>query len=220
MPEFFKLFSLGKLGTPYAQTIISDNDVFFTDCPECERNRFNEDNEDLSLIIIQGKRKLPDYLLCGHWPIKIVSQRVIDAWQKHGVTGYTSFPIQKLLDKKMEQVHHDVQYHVVKVTGRVELDFEKMGVRIVEQCDTCGVVRYDKDLWCWKFKFFKDYTYDGSDLFAAKHFEYTPYCTKKILEITHREKFTNFGFRLQTPTATLSNPSPDIDLKELFRKKK
>jgi len=216
MVASYTMSHLQKKGTPYASTIVSDNDIYLTSCHKCERTRFNHDNRDLELII-EGKRKLPDFLMCGHYPLAIVSQKVIDVWEKHNITGYTTIPIKKLIDRKSEQVHHDCQYHCITITGRIELDFEKMGVCIIKQCSTCGAVDYDKPNWEWgSLTFVKQDTYDGSDLFAARHFEATSLCSKKILEVAYKEKLTNFQFRPLESMFSYFGESPIICLKELF----
>ena len=210
------IFTMGSNKmTPYAPTINSSNDIYLNNCSECGRTRYNDDNKDLSLVI-EGKRKLPDYLLCGHYPLTIVSKKVIEIWRKYSVTGYTAFPIKKLVDKKGTVVHSDFQYFNVSVTGSIELDFKRMGVSIVNQCSICGCFDFNKNTWEFGTAFLKQGTHDGSDLFYPKY-SGGLCCTRKMLEIVYKEKLTNFKFNTFESMFIFINSPPAIDLKEFFR---
>jgi len=122
-----------------------------------------------------------------------------------------------LIDNKGNQIHADFQYYCVLITGRIELDFERMGVYVKNQCSVCGAVDYDKETWEWDSVFTKEGTHDGSDLFVAKHFEAAPICTKGLLEVVYKEKLTNFQFRPFDSMFSCFNTPPAIDLKDLFK---
>ena len=215
MEKFFNVHTNRKRGAPYAPTIKSNKDVYLSNCPECDRTRFNEENRDLSLVI-EGYRKLPDGLLCGHYPLTIVSEKVIDIWQKYNVSGYSYFPINKLFDMKGNEIYTECKYFNVITTGRAELDFDKMNIHIISECSTCGYVEYNKETWEFGEAFYKDETYDDSDLFALKYFEKSLLCTKKILEISYKEKLTGFQFKTFASMFIYINSPPAIDLKDLF----
>ena len=217
MTKFFTIDHVEKRGTPYASKIISDDVVYFDACLECGRSQFNHSNRDLALVV-EGKRTLPDYLLCGHYPLKIVSQRVIDAWQKNDITGYTAFPIRNLIDAKGNEIHLDYKCFCVTITGRVELDLERMGVFIRKQCSACGALDYSKETWEWDLVSVNGSTHDGSHLFVAKHFESVPICTIKVLEVVYKENLTNFQFRTYESMFSMLT-SPVIDLKSIFQSK-
>jgi len=214
--EFYCVGSDG--GNPYVPLMVSSNDIDLDNCPECGRTRYNKQNRDLSLVI-EGRGKLPDYLPCVR-SLSVVSQRVIDVWQKYDITGYTAFPINKLLDKHRNEVHQDSQYYNVTITGRMELDFERMGVAIEYQCSTCGTIEYNRKPWEFGSAFIKEGSHDGTDLFAAKHFEMAPICTRKMLEIVYNEKLTNFQFKHFETKFIYINSPPPIDLKAFFKKTK
>ena len=217
MLDFYCIELLEKRGTPYAPTIVSEQDLFLANCIECGRTHFNDANRDLSLII-EGKRKLPDTLMCGHIPLTIVTSNVIEAWEKHNITGYTSFPIKQLLDLKRNPIQTEVQYYCVNINGYIELDFEKMGVQIIEICSMCGPNVYSKNIREWGTAYFKEHTYDGSDLFVPKYFEGVTLCTKRVLKIIYEEKLTNFDFRHYKYMFGWKIDAPEVNLKELFSK--
>jgi len=74
----------------------------------------------------------------------------------------------------------------------------------------------NKETWEWGEDIVKKGSYDGSDLFVAKHFERATACTKKMLEIVYKEKLTNFEFRPHG--FPLGKTPPAIKLKEFFSK--
>jgi len=217
MNDFYFFITDNKRGTPYAPTIVSSNPIYLDNCPKCDATRFNENNRDLSLII-EGKRALPDYLNCGHYSLCIVSDKVIEAWQKNNVTGYTVFPIKKLFtDKKGNELSTNVQYFNVTITGRAELDYKQMNIKIKKQCSKCGYIEYNKDTWEFGTAVIKTGTYDGSDLFVVKGFEAMPICTIKMLEIVYKEKLTNFAFRSYKSLFSYLHLPPAVDLKTIFK---
>ena len=213
MRTYFSISHNDNRKTPYASTILNNNGGYLEDCPLCGRTRFNEANKDL-VLLIEGKGKLPDYLQCGHYPLTIVSDRVLQTWKDVSVSGYESFPI-KIIDNENKKRNHE-QYHNIIITGRAELDFEKMGVKIVSICQECGEVEYNKQDWEFGKAIIKDNTYDGSDLFTFKYFCAAPLCTLKILEAVYNNKLTNFQFMFLESFFIYLDTSP-IDLKELLR---
>ena len=178
--------------TPYAPTIVNSGEVFLSKCPKCGRIRYNYANREISLLI-EGKGKLPDYLMCGHYPLMIVSDRVLNIWEKAGITGYTSFLVE-LVDYQMDKIR-DVQYHNIIVTGKAELDFTKMGIKIKKVCSKCGAVEYNKQTWEFGTAIMKESTYDHSDLFVLNFFPTAPLCTIKVLETVHDNKLKSFKFQ-------------------------
>ena len=201
--------------TPYAPTILNTEDAFLSNCSKCGRTRFNDSNRDL-ILLLEGKGKLPDFLSCGHYPLTLISERTLDVWRAAGITGYESFPV-KLVNKQDEEIC-DVQYHNIIITGRAELDYKKMGVKIKKICSKCGAVEYNKETWEFGEAFMKENTYDGSDLFVTKYFERAPICTFKVLEIVYKNKLTNFAFG--NFEEKFFYTAPDINMKELFKKPK
>jgi len=87
MNQFFEI-SANIRRSLYAPQIINDKDAFLDNCKKCGRTRFNEKNKVLKLAI-EGKGKFPDTLLCGHYPLFIISNFALEEWQKYGVTGLT-----------------------------------------------------------------------------------------------------------------------------------
>ena len=211
MENYYTISHDNNIKTPYAPTIINSGEAFLSKCPKCDRTRYNYANRELSLLV-EGKGKLPDYLMCGHYPLMIVSDRVLTIWEKEGVTGYTSYPV-VLVDQQMEEIIN-AQYYNIIISGRAELDFTKMGVKIKKVCSKCGAVEYNKETWEFGEAIMKESTYDKSDIFTYQFFEASPACTKKVLEIVYRNKLT--GFRFKELKLKFAYGAPKIDLKGLF----
>ena len=215
MSSLYTMGHIEKNGTPYVPTILNSNEAFLDNCPKCDRTRYNYSSKNLSLLV-EGKGMMPDFLKCGHYPIKIVSERALKSWEEAGITGYTSFPVTLFDNKKKEIVQP--RYHNIMVTGEAELDFGKMGVVITNICDVCDAVDYNKPTWEFGAAIMKENTYDATDLFVFKYFEASPTCTTKLLETVYRDKLTNFRFCSFETKFMFMAPKQYIDLKAMFNK--
>jgi len=202
-----------KRGTPYAPTILNSDDVFLDNCPKCGRTRYNHCNDKI-VLLVEGKRTLPDFLLCGHYPLTIISDKTLKAWKNAQITGYTSSSV-RIFNKQKEEISQP-QYHYITITGRAELDFEKMGVEIINICDVCGVVDYNKQTWEFGLAVIKENTYDNSDLFTFEYFDASVSCSIRVLETVYRNKLTNFRFKDLESKFMFMTPTQCIDLKSLF----
>ena len=80
-------------------------------------------------------------MMCGAYPLIIVSKDVIDAWKTEGISGFSAYPV------TVRNMSSPKEYYHVVVEGRCEPDLEKMGFKIVEQCEGCSAVTYDKPIW-------------------------------------------------------------------------
>ena len=201
--------------TPYAPSISTGES---SEICQCGGVVYDIDHKNISLVI-EGKRKLSDHLMCGAYPLIVVSTKVIEAWEKYNVTGYKAFPVKKLVNVKGNEMITDMKYFNVQVTGKeVELDFEEMGVYVKNQCPICGKCEFNKEVWEFGKPIIKEDTYDGSDWFLTGYFK-SPLCTKRILEITFKEKLKNFRFRSFEAFQNHTGDFSDVDLKVMFGKK-
>lgn len=211
MSDFFG-FSSARSNV-YAPTILNE-DGHFTMCKKCGAGYLKENFTDVDLLL-EGKGKMPDILLCGSWPLLLVSPRVIECWEQNEVTGYTSYPARLFRKVNKELVEEDVCYRNVEITGRAELDFAAMGVQ-VSFCSACGVVKFSKHTWEFGEAVYKTGSWDGSDLFVFKYFEASPVCGMKNLEIIYKNKLTKF--RIKRMEDKFNFMSDEVDIKSLFRK--
>jgi len=216
MEQFYDISHIEKKGTPYASAILSNSGTYLSTCHKCKSIKVNRSNKDL-ILVIEGKGELPDYLLCGQYPLFIISNKTLKMWQKYSVTGYDAFPIAGLINKDGEEIITDIRYFDIHITGRVKFDFNKMNVKIKYRCQKCGAVEYNKQVWQFGLAYVKQGSYDESDLFVAEYFETAPLCTEKILDIVYKENLTNFKFRTFESQFMFLNRPPAIDLQKHFR---
>ena len=223
MESYYSIKRQISYGTPYAPFIISSNPISLDNCPKCGGHRFNDNNKDISLVVeidptdycpvcskmfgehdgnycmdihnIYNAKIFPDYLLCGAGPLIIISNRVLDLWQQHNVTGYSTTPIKHLYDNDRSILACHVNYYNITLTGYAELDFEKMGIEIVSHCSICGATQYNKNTWEFGSAYLKADSHDGSDLFRLRFFDKLPLCTMKITDMMQKEGLTNFEFK-------------------------
>lgn len=212
MEEYYRFGSNFKnKKKPYASKIIRDKKIF-KECFQCGSLYLHEEIRETTLMV-EGKGKLPDIILCGHYPLIIVSEKVLDAWEKEYLTGYDSF-IVKLINSEMVEISKEIKYYNIIITGRADLDFEKMGIKIISKCSECGQVKFDKESWEFGTAILKEGTYNNSDLFVLNHFEGVPLCNKKNLEIIYKYELTNFRF--EKIDTMFDYMATEIDIKSLF----
>lgn len=210
MTEFFNFTS--SRSNVYAPTILNKEDHFLL-CKKCGSLYLKEKFTNVDLLI-EGKGKLPDILMCGHWPLLLVSPRVIECWEQNGITGYRSSRARLFRKVNKELVEEDVCYRNVEITGRAELDFEKMGVQVTV-CSVCGTNQFNKHTWEFGKAIYKSNSWDGSDLFVFTYFEYSPSCGIKNLEIIYKNKLTKFSIQRMEDKFNYES-SQDVDLKAMF----
>jgi hypothetical protein len=215
MEKYYSISHENSGKTPYAPTIISNNNVYLSDCSGCGKSRFNHSNRDITLLI-EGEGKLPDYLLCGHYPLIILSDKVLKAWDKSNITGYESFPV-KLIDDHHRKISKESPYHNIIITGRAELDLYEMDINVTSICEVCGSVEYNKQIWEFGKSIMKEKSYDGKDLFTFKYFEAAPICTLKVLATAYENKLSNFRFQDYETMFMYIGPNQSINLKEMFK---
>jgi hypothetical protein len=146
---------------------------------------------------VDKKRKYPDILGCGAWPLRIVSQAVLDDWTAVGVKGYETFPLEVRGEAGSPRLDAPAYYHL-KITGRCELDTDAMGIKILFRCPKC---RYKNVEPIWPVDpIIKRDTWDGSDLFSSDLFPMQTFCTEAVRALTNKNRRTNFRFESLSTT--------------------
>ena len=195
--------SLHTRGFPWASRIVVglDNKVV---CGEC-RGVLRRPEGDLQVMLERDKgNKWPDALGCGHYPLFIVSERTLEAWQKDGVGEFPIGGAITFLDplpKKLEQMKAPsyVWLDGDQMLG-ARLDFEASGFVGVQFCGTCGR-RWDdikatfhrQHSMPWSHVFV-DGTWNGVNLFTTDISPTAFFCTDKVVESAIRHRLTNFRF--------------------------
>lgn len=187
----FYIFSSNTDSEVYASKIINSEDHFAI-CSACGSAYLKAKLYEIDLLI-EGKGELPDAIVCGHWPILLVSDKVYTVWANNNISGITHYPVRLYRKDGASLRQIEARYHNIVITGRCELDLKKMGVEVINRCSECGTVKYNKEIWEFGSATLKKNSWDGSDFFTARQFEYTALCTTKNLELIYRHKLTNFS---------------------------
>lgn len=212
MGEYFSLSSNIKSRTPYASTIINFKDLIFI-CKTCGSMHFYENINEI-ILLVEGKGKFPDKMLCGHLPLTIVSDNVLNAWKENNITGYLYNNV-KLVSKNGMDINNELKYYNITVTGKTELDIEKMGISIKSRCNDCGQVKFGNEIFDVSNAIMKDNSYNSTDLFVFNFFKNSPLCNKRTIEIIYKYKLTNFFIKKIEKVFDLTDPG--IDIKTLFK---
>ncbi len=214
MNDFYQ-FSASTKSKIYAFKILhSDN---FLNCRKCGSTYLKKRFEDVDLAV-EGKGKYPDILLCGHWPILVVSNKVLNYWKENDIKGFQSHSVRLFGKNEEELLQNETYYHNIVITGRCSLDLDAMGVEIISKCDTCGTVRYNKESWEFGIPVIKQNSWDGCDLFTSEQFINTPLCTLSNLELIHKYKLTNFS--MKKIEDIFDYCADELNIKDLFTNNK
>lgn len=190
MEEFFR-FSASSKSKIYAPKILNRED-YFVKCIECGSVHLKKEIRNIDLLV-EGKGKYPDILLCGHWPVLIVSDKVLKKWKENNISGFHNYSV-RLFRSNGEEIPTDQAfYHHIIITGRSELNLEMMGVQIISKCGECETVKFNKGTWEFGTPIMKQNSWDGSDLFSFNYFHSSPLCGMKSLELIQNNKLTNFS---------------------------
>ena len=177
-------------------------------CDLCGKGRFRLKNYPKHPLTteVEGGRAFPDVLGCSY-PLLAVSEHVLEDWQNNNITGGAAYPltIAKAQGKRISTIPAPQYYHTF-VTGRCELDFEAMGIRITFLCPKCGYyekesirpkkIFEDDDPFDTSFLVIKANTWDGSDLFTTSWFSHTIFCSQRVVDLASINRHTNFMFQL------------------------
>lgn len=161
---------------------------------------------DLEVILEPNKgRSWPDVLGCGHYPVFVISHRVVEAWGGTAdlgewvVGGRVVFlpPVPRKLEPAQAPTYFWLDGK--KMLG-ARLDFKKSGFVGVKFCPICGT-RSDNMIATfdhhhsrpWSYVFLSG-SWTGANLFTTDLAPTTFFCTQKFMEFANRHGFSNFRF--------------------------
>lgn len=166
-------------------------------------------------VILEGGSQYPDILQCGQYPLLIVSDRVIQNWKDSKFDGFEAIPISinQIVSESLEKIPV-VQYYNIVVTGTCELDYEKMGIKLLEECSECGKATFSKKTWEINEFYVKRDSIEAGDIFVNHHFPRKVLVNEKVAECSYRNKHTNTKFLKEKDV--LNVMARAVDLKLLF----
>jgi hypothetical protein len=136
--------------------------------------------------VIGSASEWPDVIGCEHFtehPI-MVSQRVVTAFQQHGITGCQPKAVEviKKASRRLD-VRTAPQYYFLEVTGRIGVTVPGYTERNEVEPDLAG-----KLAKAW----------DGPDVFGEPPSElgrWALFCSEKVFELARTQRWTNCGFQ-------------------------
>jgi len=177
--------------------------------------RYDEDIDAMAVFL--GKQQLSTPLVCtwhmGRTPydliptgdpmLILISQRVVDVWQKHGFTGWTTFPVE-VWNKKQKLEG----YYGLVITGRCgPIDRSRSEIVWRDPVVPGGEGHYYRRGWL-----FDPETWDGSDLFCPEK-SGAIFVTQRVKEATEQARLTNIMFKPITEMESMVLPG-DPDYRE------
>jgi hypothetical protein len=147
-------------------------------------------------VLLEGGSKFPDILGCGAYPFLILSDRVINALIEANISSFHTYKVGiRDLKSKSKRIYMEIppSYNRVEIDGVCQIDLEKSGIEIISYCPEC----HHMDTRPFVEEGFKIVpgSWNGSDLFRDPVlYPRVNFCTKKLIDMAHQYKFTNFRF--------------------------
>ena len=166
---------------------------------------------------IEGKAKYPDFLLCGHWPLFLISDDVALALEENHINGYVLHPT--TIIPAANNTHPPKQYHALEVTRHIPLDFNAMGVKVLAHCNKCNQAQYDKQTWQFGEAQYEPPEYTSS-FFTFQYFPCGVCCTYDVALLLAQKQFKglritdakyNFTSAVQLPKPYTYKMLRDLD---------
>jgi len=120
--------------------------------------------EPLEFNVMIGRKPM-DLVTTSLVVLYLVSDRIIQAFTDVGITGWSTYPVM-LWDKRGNEIPG---YHGLTVTGRSGPIDDSRSVRMLRDPATDPTVDAGAPYWAWVGLFFKEESWDGSDIFIAKN---------------------------------------------------
>ncbi len=216
MESFFNILPSSANIYIYAPTILPSSLEYY-DCPQCGMLQLPRLKENPVKMIAQGKGKYPDFMLCGHHPYTLLSQKAVNILESEANAQMDLLPVELYDPKGNSRAEEHDGYYIMRPKTVLEMDYQRMGLEVVSDCPECGVMKFDKQPKDFG-KLILDYPEDKPlpDLFRLKHNKYMIFCTKKLLEIIYRNSLKNINASMGRDAYIYG--VEDLNLKEMFKK--
>lgn len=201
--RFFSLShnSFATRGFPWIDKIVAGLITGQT-CKECGTTPLIPQGP-LLVTLEPGKgRKWPDVLGCGSYPLLIVSNNVIDSWQKEniGEVPHNQVNIAGTIPEKIRNSPPTYYWIDGSLMLGSLLDFEASGFVGVQFCSLCrnrvediGATYERQRSRRWPFVF-KHKSWAGANIFTSDLSPTQFFCTDAVLKCAQSYSLTNFRF--------------------------
>ena len=171
---------------------LSFNGYHYEICPDCGRQIALEKPSNPNLgFVVEGGSLYPDFLgNCDADICFIVSERVLETFVKHEITGYDQAKKVTVYREKHGMLSkQECSYYSLNITGNIDLNLKSMSLKRKHYCPRCDQFDWNiQRLHILKSSFDMD-TWDGSDLCRVASFPRHIICSKKIKSIIEEYKF-------------------------------
>lgn len=170
-----------------------------SECEGCGRMVAEMDFNGPHCLVAEGGPRYPDYLpfTGAGAQLFIVSERAAQVFRDNMLGGIAEFtPIQVMKEKNGELIplpQDAPQYVLVEVSGRIDLNFQKMCLKKKGLCKVCGSFEWNRQRL---YPLFVDErTWDGSDLCRIESIPGYIVCTDQVVQQIKRHKLKGFTFQ-------------------------
>jgi hypothetical protein len=194
--------SLGNPASPWITRLGAGFGVVYR-CNSCARTLHGADGPiEAELDPRKGARWF-DVVGCGAFPLLVVSERVVNAWQTENLGDLPCHPLTLLppFPPKLRGIDPPKYYWIdgARLRGAL-LDFDASGFVDVEFCPECGTrsddVRKTSQLQLsrpWPYVL-RQGSWTGLPLFTTDLSDTAFFCTDVLVSLAARHRLTNFRF--------------------------
>lgn len=149
-------------------------------------------------LLTEGGAKYPDYLaFCGAGErLFVISRRAAAIFQSAGLSGIGGFtPVRVLreVDGSLLPLPESApDYVLVQITGKIDLDYSKMGLKKKKLCSSCGGFEWNRQRM--HPLYLNKSTWDGSDICRNTSVPGYIIFSEAAVESVRRNKLKGFGF--------------------------
>lgn len=165
-------------------------------CPDCSRTVAATAHSSPRCLLLEGGPKYPDYLaFCGAGePLFVISERAASVFRANDLLGIAEcVPIQVAKEENGVLIplpENAPNYVMVQITGKIDLDYEKMGLKKKKVCSTCGSFEWNRQRL---YPLYMDeHTWDGSDICRNQSLPGYIIFSKVAVELIKKHKLKGF----------------------------
>ena len=182
----------------YAQRNLAFNGYHYEKCQNCGRSIAKlVPTKQMDEFVVEGGMQYPDFLDYRGAGINfLVSNRVLQAFIKNGITGYTQavkVPIRREHDRPHD--NQGVYYNLLDVVGRVDFDLKTMGLKRKNICPFCEQFDWSRQRLSIIKTVLDMNTWDKSDLCRISSFPGFVVCSEKLKSIIDDYSFSGVVFQ-------------------------
>ena len=190
MNQFYLLEGYSEQAYPYAYEDTSLLGRKIQICETCGRQVSSWSFSGAHQLLLEGSGDYPDRLMfCGAGgPLFILSATAAQTFDKNGISGISqTSPIETIHDQAVPP-----RYVLAQISGTIDLDFKKMGLKKKRQCTSCGSFEWNRQRMYPLYV--NEETWDGSDICRVSSIPGYIICTDRVASLVKDQKLSGFCF--------------------------